>query len=89
MRRDRKRSTEEVCDDIEKLLADIPGADITVSSSDAAMGSLASADVTMNVYGYDAATLVDVEDELIDKLSQVDGLSDGKALQGIPFPKQR
>lgn len=38
--KDRKRSTEEVCDDIEKLLADIPGADITVSSSDSAMGSL-------------------------------------------------
>lgn len=87
--KDRKRSTEEVCDDIEKLLADIPGADITVSSSDAAMGSLASADVTMNVCGYDAATLVDVEDELIDKLSQVDGLSDVEGSTGDTVPEAK
>ena len=87
--KDRKRSTEEVCDDIEKLLADIPGADITVSSSDSAMGSLASADVTMNVYGYDAATLVDVEDELIVKLSQVDGLSDVEGSTGDTVPEAK
>ena len=87
--KDRKRSTEEVCDDIEKLLADIPGADITVSSSDSAMGSLASADVTMNVYGYDAATLVDVEDELVDKLSQVDGLSDVEGSTGDTVPEAK
>ena len=87
--KDRKRSTEEVCDDIEKLLADIPGADITVSPSDSAMGSLASADVTMNVYGYDAATLVDVEDELVDKLSQVDGLSDVEGSTGDTVPEAK
>lgn len=87
--KDRKRSTEEVCDDIEKLLADIPGADITVSSSDSAMGSLASADVTMNVYGYDAATLVDVEDELVDKLSEVDGLSDVEGSTGDTVPEAK
>ena len=87
--KDRKRSTEEVCDDIEKLLADIPGADITVSSSDSAMGSLASADVTMNVYGYDATTLVDVEDELVDKLSEVDGLSDVEGSTGDTVPEAK
>lgn len=87
--KDRKRSTEEVCDDIEKLLADIPGADITVSSSDSAMGSLASADVTMNVYGYDAATLVDVEDELIDKLSEVNGLSEVEGSTGDTVPEAK
>lgn len=36
----------------------------------------------MNVYGYDAATLVDVEDELVDKLSEVDGLSDVEGSTG-------
>ena len=87
--KDRKRSTEEVCDDIEKLLADIPGADITVSSSDSAMGSLASADVTMNVYGYESATLVDVEDELVDKLSEVDGLSDVEGSTGDTVPEAK
>ena len=87
--KDRKRSTEEVCDDIEKLLADIPGSDITLSFSDSAMGSLASADVTMNVYGYDAATLVDVEDELVDKLSGVEGLSDVEGSTGDTVPEAK
>ena len=87
--KDRKRSTDEVCEDIKKLLADIPGADITVSSSDSAMGSLASADVTMNVYGYDAATLIDVEQDLIDSLSKVDGLSDVEGSTGDTVPEAK
>ena len=87
--KDRKRSTDEVCEDIKKLLADIPGADITVSSSDSAMGSLASADVTMNVYGYDAATLIDVEQDLIAELSKVDGLSDVEGSTGDTVPEAK
>lgn len=87
--KERKRSTDEVCEDIKKLLADIPGADITVSSSDAAMGSLASSDVTMNVYGYDAATLIDVEQDLIAELSKVEGLSDVDGSTGETVPEAK
>lgn len=79
---DRDRSTEEVCEEIEGLLADIPGAEISVASSSSAMGSMASADVTMNVYGYDAATLIDVEQDLVAMLSEVPGLSNVEGSTG-------
>lgn len=86
---DRKRSTNEVCEEIEGLLADIPGAEITVASSDAAMGSLASADVTMNVYGYDSPTLVDVEKDLVAMLSEVPGLSQVEGSTGETVPEAK
>ena len=84
---DRSRSTEEVCEEIEGMLADIPGAEITVSSSNAAMGSMASADVTMNVYGYDSPTLVAVEKDLIEMLSEVPGLSQVEGSTGATVPE--
>lgn len=84
---DRSRSTDEVCEEIEALLADIPGAEITVSSSSSAMGSLASADVTMNVYGYDAKTLVAIEEELVAYLEDVPGLSNVEGSTGDTVPE--
>lgn len=84
---ERERSTDEICKDIEGMLADIAGAEISVSASDAAMGSLASADVTMNVYGYDSPTLVAVEKELVDYLAEVPGLSDVEGSTGDTVPE--
>ena len=84
---DRSRSTNEVCEEIEELLADIPGAEISVASSDAAMGSMASADVTMNVYGYDSPTLVELEKDLVAHLSAVPGLSDVEGSTGETVPE--
>lgn len=84
---ERDRSTDEVCKEIKRLLADIAGAEITVSASDAAMGSLASADVTMNVYGYDSSTLVAVEEELVAYLADVPGLSEVEGSTGETVPE--
>lgn len=84
---ERKRSADEVSAAIEEMLADIPGAEISASSSDAAMGSLASADVTMNVFGYDSDMLMDVEKELVARLSTVDGLSDVEGSTGETVPE--
>ncbi len=84
---DRSRSTDEVCEEIEGLLADIAGADITVGSSSAAMGSMASADVTMNIYGYDSPTLVELEKELVPYLEEVPGLSDVEGSTGETVPE--
>lgn len=86
---ERKRSTDEVCEEIKGMLADIPGAEISVSASDAAMGSLASADVTMNVYGYDSDTLIDVEKELVAKLSAVPGLYEVEGSTGETVPEAK
>lgn len=86
-KKERDRSTEEICKEIENMLADIPGAEITVSSSNSAMGSMASADVTMNVYGYDSATLVGVEKDLVAMLSEVPGLSQVEGSTGDTVPE--
>lgn len=86
---DRDRSTDEVCEEIKEMLADIPGAEITVASSNSAMGSMASADVTMNVYGYDSPTLVDVEKELVAMLSEVPGLSEVEGSTGDTVPEAK
>lgn len=88
-KKDRDRSTDEVCEEIKDLLADIPGAEITVASSNSAMGSLASADVTMNVYGYDSPTLVEVEKELVAMLSEVPGLSEVEGSTGDTVPEAK
>ncbi len=88
-KKDRDRSTDEVCEEIEAMLADIPGAEITVSSSDAAMGSMASADVTMNVYGYDSGTLIDVEKDLVAMLSEIPGLSQVEGSTGDTVPEAK
>lgn len=88
-KKDRDRSTDEVCEEIKDLLADIPGAEITVASSNSAMGSLASADVTMNVYGYDSPTLVEVEKELMAMLSEVPGLSEVEGSTGDTVPEAK
>lgn len=88
-KKDRDRSTDEVCEEIKGLLADIPGAEITVASSNSAMGSLASADVTMNVYGYDSPTLVEVEKELVAMLSKVPGLSEVEGSTGDTVPEAK
>ena len=87
---ERDRSTDEVCEEIEDLLADIAGAEITVASSSSAMGSMgSSADVTLNVYGYDTATLIDVEKELIAYLSGVEGLSNVEGSTGDTVPQAK
>lgn len=88
-KKDRSRSTDEVCEEIEAMLMDIPGAEITVSASNSAMGSLAFSDVTMEVYGYDSATLVDVEQDLVAMLSEVPGLSDVEGSTGDTVPEAK
>ncbi|MDO4530795.1 MAG: efflux RND transporter permease subunit [Bacillota bacterium] len=84
---DRSRSTDEVVAEIEGLLADIAGAEITVASSDAAMGSMGGSDVTMNVYGYDSKTLVEAEKALVEYLETIPGLSKVEGSTGDTVPE--
>ncbi|MGN0135365.1 efflux RND transporter permease subunit [Anaerotignum sp.] len=86
---DRDRSTAEVCKEIEGMLADIPGADITVSESTSAMGSMSSADITLNVYGPDSDALLDVEKDLVALLSEVPGLTDVDGSTGDTVPEAK
>ena len=84
---ERTRSTNDVCDEIEVLLQDIAGAEITVASSSDAMGSMGGAAVTFNVYGYDNDTLMDLETEIVDLLSNVGGLIDVEGSTGDTIPE--
>ena len=85
---DRDRSTDEVCEEIEGMLSDIAGAEITVSASSSAMGSMGgSSDVTMNIYGYDNQTLIGVEKELVAYLEEVPGLSNVEGSTGETVPQ--
>ncbi|MBR3992992.1 MAG: efflux RND transporter permease subunit, partial [Anaerotignum sp.] len=87
---ERDRSTDEVCEEIEDLLADIAGAEITVSASSSAMGSMgSSADVTLNIYGYDTPTLIEAEKDMIAYLSGVAGLSNVEGSTGDTVPQAK
>ncbi len=84
---ERNRSTDEVCEEIEVLLAGIAGAEIEVIASSSAMGSMgSSSDVTLNVYGYDNTTLIAVEKELVTYLEEYPGLSNVKGSVGETVP---
>jgi HAE1 family hydrophobic/amphiphilic exporter-1 len=75
-KKDRKRSTEQVCDEIKQRVATIAGAEITVSASANAMGSLGGADVSFIVQGDDNATLRAVSKNIEKILENTEGLKD-------------
>lgn len=86
---ERTRSTKEVAKEIEKLVSDIPGAEITAASSGAAMGSYGGADVSFNVYGYDAQVLMGIEKDLIALLEQTEGLTNVEGSTGDTVPEAK
>lgn len=86
---ERSRSTSEVCEEIKTLLGDIPGIELTVSASQSAMGSSSTADVTFNVYGYDNTVLMNIEDEIVDLISNIDGFTDVDSSTGTTVPEAK
>ncbi|NCC16319.1 MAG: efflux RND transporter permease subunit [Clostridia bacterium] len=88
-KKERSRSTSEVCEEIKTLLGDIPGIELTVSASQSAMGSSSSADVTFNVYGYDNNVLMSIEDEIVDLISNIDGFTDVEGSTGTTVPEAK
>ncbi len=75
-KKERKRSTDEICDEIRKRLENIPGADITVSASSSAMGSYSSTGVTIQLNGDDTDTLRDIGEDFKRLLAEVPGTMD-------------
>lgn len=72
----RKRSTDEVCKDIEKRLKDIAGCEIKVTGSSAAMGQLANnQNISVNILGDDMETLTQVNKDVMALLSTINGAS--------------
>jgi hydrophobic/amphiphilic exporter-1 (mainly G- bacteria), HAE1 family len=88
-KKERDRSTSEVCEEIKTLLGDIPGMELSVSSSDAAMGGMGGADVTFNIYGYDNQILMQIEDEVVEILSNIEGFTDVEGSTGNTVPEAK
>ena len=86
---ERTRSTSEVCKDVQDMLSDIPGAEITATASSSAMGSFGGADISFNVYGYDSQTLMAVEDDLVQLLSSTPGFTDVEGSTGDTVPEAK
>lgn len=86
---ERTRSTSEVCDEVQDMMTDIPGAEITATASSSAMGSFGGADISFNVYGYDSQTLMAVEDDLVELLSSTPGLTDVEGSTGETVPEAK
>lgn len=88
-KKERSRSTSEVCEEIKTLLGDIPGIELTVSASQSAMGSSNTADVTFNVYGYDNEVLMGIEDDIVDLISNINGFTDVDGSTGTTVPEAK
>lgn len=75
----RTRSTDDICADIRKKVANIAGAKITVSASSNARGSMGSSSgFTLQITGDDTSTLRTVGDNCISLISQIPGMYDLK-----------
>lgn len=86
---ERERSSAEIAEDIQDMMQDIPGAEITAAASGAAMGSFGGADVAFQVYGYDAATLLEVEQDLVAQISQLPGFKEVEGSTGMTVPEAK
>ena len=75
-REDRDRSTDEIVQELKQRIADVPGADITVSASSMAMGSYGSSNVSVQINGDDNEELRRIGLELVDVIGEVDGIVD-------------
>ncbi len=85
--KERNRSSKEIADALRTELADIAGAEITVSTSGAMdMASLTGDVISLNVSGDDYETLTMVGDDLVNQLSRIPGVVDvqSSAAEQVP-----
>ncbi len=69
---DRKKSTEEISEEIRKMTSAVSGAKITVSENSSMSGMMGSA-VTAEIYGEDLEVLEDLAEQLKIKVAEVEG----------------
>lgn len=75
-KKDRKRTTNEIVEDIRNRVKDVAGADITVSASSSAMGSMGGSSISLQFNGDDMDTLRAIGDEMVEIISKIDGTRD-------------
>jgi len=69
---ERTRSLDEIMEDVRKLVKNIAGAKITVSST-STMTSMAGGGVTVEIYGDDLDTMEEISNELKQQLGKIEG----------------
>ncbi len=69
----RDRSTNEISWEIEGLLKDIPGANITTSSMEGAAGGMSGGSVSLEIYGSDLNTLEEISKDIVEIASSIEG----------------
>ncbi len=73
----REKQVYAICDNIEEAVADVEGAEVSVSAS--AMGSMSSllgSGLEVNIYGSDLDTLREISEDFVDIISQEEGFTD-------------
>ncbi len=83
---DRKRSTNEVADEVRNMVKDIPGAEIIVNVSSRGMGGGGSAPISVDIKGDDIDVLGKIGDDLEKNIKAVEGTREVKnsLSDGIP-----
>ncbi len=84
---ERDKSTEEVAAEMQTLMNDIAGANISVRAARNAMGSMGGTDISFNIYGYDNDILLEIEEDIVAILEEVEGLDDVEGSSGDTSPE--
>lgn len=81
---DRDKTTTDIIQDMDKDLADIPGADITVSAMEEGMGM--GDPINIELSGPEHDELSDLADQIVDNISDVKGVynPESSASEGVP-----
>jgi len=88
-KKDRDRGINEIKSEVENLVADIAGVDIQVSASGNAMGSFGGSDISLNITGYEPDVLMQVDKEVRQELSTVEGIKNLTSTVGETVPEVR
>jgi HAE1 family hydrophobic/amphiphilic exporter-1 len=71
--KERKRSTQDIVEDVRKSLAQIPGAEFTVTEQQMGIGSFGGSPVSISIRGSDFAVLEELANQMEKVVASVDG----------------
>ncbi len=71
-KKERDKSSDEIAEEIRNQVRNIPGANITVSTT-SSMGSMMGGGVTVEIYGDDLDVLADMSEEIQRQIAQIEG----------------
>lgn len=85
----REKSTAQIAQEVNVMMSDIAGAEISAAASSTAMGSMGGSGISFNIYGYSNDVLLDVEKDVVALLENIEGLYDVEGSTGETVPEAR